>query len=256
MTASILTSPSTSRRVADEPIEASPTPHWTHLYTIGAAAALLTTVLIPIHVLVFIVWPPPLDGGAIDWFEVFQDNRLLGLLSMDLLLIADYVLLIPIVLALYVALRRFGPSLMLLGAGLFFVAVALYLASNPAFEMLSLSERYAEATTDAQRAGFLAAGEGLVAAYTGTAFHVSYILGSTAGILISVGMLRGGIFSKPAAYAGILGNLVGFGLYVPVVGIALGVISGLVLWLWYALLAHRLFQLARKDSLHRGSSTA
>jgi hypothetical protein len=231
--------------VAESSIEPSGR-SWTPLYTLGAAAALLTAVLIPMHVLAFIIWPPPLDGSASEWFSVFQDNWLVGLLSMDLLLLADYVLLIPIVLALYVALRRFSPSLMLLGAALFFVAIASFVASNPAFQILSLSNRYADATTDAQRAAFLAAGEAMVATYQGTAFHVSYILGSLAGILISIGMLRGGIFSRPAAYAGILGNVIGFGLYLPVVGIVLGVISGLILWVWYALLARDIFRLVRR----------
>jgi hypothetical protein len=59
-------------------------------------------------------------------------------------------------------------------------------------------------------------------------------------------MLRGGIFSRPAAYAGILGNVIGFGLYLPVVGIVLGVISGLILWVWYALLARDIFRLVRR----------
>src|SRR5215207_3254879 len=94
---------------------------WKPLYRVGGAAALITAVLIPIHVIVFIVWPPPLEGTVIDWFTLFQDNWLLGLLSMDLLLMADYVLLVPIVLALYVVLRRASEYLMAIGTALFFL---------------------------------------------------------------------------------------------------------------------------------------
>jgi hypothetical protein len=220
---------------------------WKPLYRVGGAAALITAVLIPIHVIVFIVWPPPLEGTVIDWFTLFQDNWLLGLLSMDLLLMADYVLLVPIVLALYVVLRRASEYLMAIGTALFFLAIAVYFASNTAFEMLSLSEGYAVATTEAQRSTFLAAGQAMIATYQGTSFHVSYVLGSVAGIIIGAVMLRSDNFSRVTAYAGILGNVIGFGLYVPMIGLFLSVVSGPVLWIWYILLARRLFQLGRLE---------
>ena len=220
---------------------------WKPLYRVGGAAALITAVLIPIHVIVFIVWPPPLEGTVTDWFTLFQDNWLLGLLSMDLLLMADYVLLVPIVLALYAVLRRASEYLMAIGTALFFLAIAVYFASNTAFEMLSLSEGYAVATTEAQRSTFLAAGQAMIATYQGTSFQVSYVLGSVAGIIIGAVMLRSNIFSRVTAYAGILGNVIGFGLYVPMIGLFLSVVSGPVLWIWYILLARRLFQLGRLE---------
>jgi hypothetical protein len=216
---------------------------WKPLYRIAAVAALITVVLIPIQVVLFIVWPPPLEGTVNDWFALFEDNRLHGLLSLDLLLMFDYVLLIPIVLALYVALRGVEASFTAIGAVLFFVAIAVYFASNTAFEMLSLSEQYTAATTAAERTTLLAAGQAMLATYTGTAFHASYILGSLAGITLSAVMLRGETFSRAAAYAGILGNAIGLGLYLPAIGLYLGVLSGPILWIWYILLARRFFQM-------------
>jgi len=139
--------------------------NWEPLYRVGGAAALITAVLIPLQIIVFIAWPPPLEGSVIDWFRLFQDNWLLGLLSFDLLLIVDYVLLVPIVLALYVALRQISASLMAVATALYFVAIAAYFASNTAFEMLSLSEGYAAATTESQRAMYLAAGQAMLATF-------------------------------------------------------------------------------------------
>ncbi len=46
-------------------------PRWNWLYRVGGAAALITAVFLPIQVAVFIVWPPPLQGTAIDWFKLF-----------------------------------------------------------------------------------------------------------------------------------------------------------------------------------------
>jgi hypothetical protein len=228
---------------------------WQGLYTAGGVGALITAVLIPIHVLVFIIWPPPLDGTVNDWFTLFNDNRLLGLLSMDLLLMADYVLLIPIVLALAIALRQTSPSLVVAGAACFFVAIAVYFASNTAVEMMSLSNQYADATTDAERAMYLAAGQAQIESYVGTAFHVNYLLGSLAGILIGIAMLRGTVFSSTAGYAAIIGNAVGLGLYLPVIGLIVSVISGLILWVWYILIGRTLLNIAQTTRLAQEERT-
>ena len=217
--------------------------NWRLLYRAGGVAALITAVLIPLQIVVFVAWPPPLEGTAIDWFALFQDNWLLGLLSLDLFLIVDYVLLVPIVLALYITLRQISAPLMAVATALYFVAIAAYFESNTAFEMLSLSNQYAAATTGAQRAMYLAAGQAMLATFEGTAFHVSYVLASVAGIMIGAVMVRSKVFGRVAAYALIVGDVIGLGLYVPLLGVLLSVISVPVLWIWYVLIARRLIQL-------------
>ena len=217
---------------------------WTGLYRAGSAAAFLSAVLIPLQIAVFIAWPPPLSESASVWFTLFEQSPLRGLLSLDLLLMIDYVLLIPIMLAMYVALRRTNESLMLLGAGLFMVSVAIYFASNTAFEMLALSGRYATASSEAQRLSYLAAGEAMLAIYQGTAFNASYIIGSIAGALIGVVMLQGRTFTRASAWMMIVGNVVGLGLYLPVVGVAISAFSGVILWAWIFMMALQLNRLA------------
>jgi hypothetical protein len=214
---------------------------WKSLYTIGGAAALIIGIFIPIQIIVFIVSPPP--STVIDYFTLFQSNRILGLLDLDLLLIADTALSVPILLALYVALRRASESLMAIATALGFVAIAAYFASNTAFNMLFLSDQYAAATTDAQRSMFLAAGEAMLAIYQGTAFHINYVFGALALLTISVVMLRSKVFSKVTAYVGVLANVLVFGLYVPTIGITLSILSVVFLLIWYILIARRLFQL-------------
>jgi len=83
----------------------------------------------------------------------------------------------------------------------------------------------------------------MLATFQGTAFQVSYVLASVAGIIIGAVMLRSDIFSTVAAYALILGDVIGLGLYVPTIGIFLSVISVPILWIWHILIARRLFQL-------------
>jgi len=229
---------------------------WEWLYRAGGVAALLSALFIPIQITVFIVWPPPLQGTVADWFALFQENRLIGLINLDLLLVADNVLLIPLFLALYILLRRANESLMLMATALGFLGIVMYIASNPAFEMLSLSNQHAAATTDAQRAIFLAAGQAMLASWQGTAFQVAYLAGSVAGIAVGIAMLRSSVFGTVAATLAILANSIGLGLYIPVIGVYISVFSVLFLELWYILLAWRLLQLGRGSLDSRGASGA
>jgi hypothetical protein len=216
---------------------------WRQLYQIGGIAALLSAMFIPIQVIVFIVWPLP--STVMDWFTLFQENRLVGLVDLDLLLVIDNVLLVPIFLALYILLRRTNESVMAIATALGFLGIALFIASNPAFEMLSLSNRHAAATTDAERSVFLAAGQAMLAMWEGTAFQTAYFLGSIVGLAIGVVMLQNGIFGKMTATMGILGNAVAFGYYLPGIGVYVAVFSVLFLEIWYILIARRLFRLGQ-----------
>jgi len=130
---------------------------WKPLYKVAGVAALIIAGLTVIQAIIFIAWPPP--GTVIGYFTLLQNNRLLGLLSLDLLSMAVIALMGLIWLALYVALRRTSQSFMAIALTLAIVAVALYFSSNTVFNMLSLSSQYAAATTEAQRSSFLAAGQ-------------------------------------------------------------------------------------------------
>ncbi len=231
------------RQVADTDTTDS---RWHWLYRVAGMSALVTAVFIVVQMIVFIVWPPP--SNAIDYFNLFQDNALLGFLALDLLYVIDNILLIPILLALYVALRRTNESLMIIGAAFGFIGIAALFASNPAANMHVLSGQFVAATTDAQRSLLLAAGEAMLAVYSGTAYHVSLILGSVALVIISVVMLQSKIFSKVTAYMGILANVLALGLYVPEVGIYILLFSVVFLLVWYILITPKLFQLGQSIS--------
>lgn len=218
---------------------------WRWLYRIAGTAALISAVFIPIQIAVFVANPPPLQGTAADWFALLQNNRLTGLVDLDLLLVADNVLLIPIILALYVTFRRASESVMATSVALAFAGIICYIVTNPAIQMLSLSDQFTAATTDAARALFVAAGQAQLAIWQGTAFQVAYLAGSFAGIAIGFVMLRNPVLGKGAAYMAILGNAVGLGLYVPVVGVYISVFSVLFLEVWYILIGWRLIQLAQ-----------
>jgi hypothetical protein len=85
----------------------------------------------------------------------------------------------------------------------------------------------------------------MLVTWQGSAFQVSYLIGSVALIIISAVMLRSKIFSKATAYTGILANVIALGLYVPMIGVYISVFSVVFLWVWYLLVARGLFQLGR-----------
>jgi hypothetical protein len=221
---------------------------WKWLYKVGGVAALIMAALIPIQSFIFIAWPPP--STVIDYFTLFQNNKLLGLLDLDLLLIVDNVLLILIYLALYTVLRRANESFMAIALIFGLVGAVLHFASREAtFTMLSLSDQYAAATTDAQRAMLLAAGQAMLTIYNGTAFDMSYVLSGVVLLIISVVMLRSNIFSKGTAYVGILmGVLMLVPPTVGTIGLLLSLISLVPTLIWLILIARKLFQLGQGTS--------
>lgn len=215
---------------------------WKDLYKVGGVVALISLSLIPIQIIILIVWPSP-DTVA-GFFAVFQDNWFLGLLNLDLLYMLSMALVVLIYLALYAALRRASQSLMAIALTLGLVGIAVYFASNTSFEMLSLSNQYAAATTDAQRSVLLAAGEAMLAIYKGTAFDVSYVLGAVVVLIVSVVMLRSNIFSKMTAYMGMLAGVL---MLVPstagTIGLTLALACLVPTAIWLILIARRFFQL-------------
>lgn len=220
-------------------------PAWRPLYRIGATAALIVAAFIPIQGFIFFNWPPPTT--VIGWFALFQSDPLIGLLDMDLLLTIDYLLLIPVFLALWAELKQVNQSLMAIALVLQLVSITTYFASTAAFEMLGLSKQHAAATMDAERSTFLAAGQAMLSTWQGTAFDVSYIiLGAIALLTVSAVMLRSKVFSKPTAYLGLVAGVL---MTVPpsagMIGIIVSFLSLLPTIPWLILVARRLFQLAR-----------
>jgi hypothetical protein len=198
---------------------------WKSLYKVGGVAALLMFVLTLVQSFIFITNSPP--STVIDYFTLFQKNKILGLLDLDFLLIVINVLLILIYLALYIALNRFNKSYTVIALTLGLVGTTLFFASREAtFGMLSLSNQYNAATTDVQRATLLAAGQALLTIYNGTAFDLSYILGGVVILIFSIVMLQSNVFSKATAYVGIvMGVLMLVPPTVGTIGLLLSLIS-------------------------------
>lgn len=177
------------------------------LYKLGGVAALVVAVLTLGEVIVFAFYPQP--GTITDWFILFQNNKLIGILDFWGLEVPMYAMFLLIFLALYRALSKASPSWMAIAFSFALVGIGIFFATNNPFSMLSLSNQYAVATTDAQRSTFLAAGRAILT-YTNQravgGFNMSLFLVSVAGLIVSLVMLKSKSFSRLTAYVGILAN--------------------------------------------------
>ena len=231
---------------------------WKSLYRVGGAAPLIALAFYLTQILTMIF------GGAYpttmeDWVSLLQRNKILGLLYLNALDIFSIALVGTMFLALYIALRRVNESYMAIAAFFAFIGVAAFVVPRVAMlSLLPLSDQYAAATTEAQRAMFLAAGEALLAIYNpgaiyqGAGIYLSLFLVLLAGLIISIVMLRSSIFSKATAYVGILANVFGLGYFIalafaPAILALPPVISAPFRLIWYILIALRLFQLGRLE---------
>lgn len=219
------------------------------LYKIGGIMSIIMVVLIPIQMLVFITWPPP--DTALDFFYLFHENWLLGLLSLDLLYILNNVLLIFVYLGLYAALRHKNQANMLIALILGITGIASYFASTVAFEMLSLSKQFLIAESEELKIQLITAGKIMLETYKGTAFDIYYVLNAIALLIISMVMFQSKIFSKTTAIWGLIsGTLMLIPTTAGNLGLSFGIAS-LIPWTVFSILiAKTLFKLYKHVDLN------
>lgn len=229
---------------------------WSTLYRAGALAPLIALVFYCSQFIILIAgdpFPTTIEG----WFALLQRNKLLGLWYLNSLDIVSFALLGLMFLALYVALRHTRPSWMLialyfalLGVVVFVVPRTLVLATAP------LSDLHATATSEAQRATYLIAGETLSQVSTATPQTLGFLFMAVGGSIISAVILRsqplGGsaVLNKAVGYVGIVGLAVTLANYASwLLGLSLAAmlmpISGLLWLLWWIMISVVLFKLAK-----------
>jgi hypothetical protein len=230
--------------------------NWRVLYRLGGAAA-LAIVLTGVAEIAISYLP----GGSaptkvvLDWFQLYQTYPFMGLRNMGLLNIIMTTLGIPMTLALYGAHRRANRPFALLAIILSFLGLATFYATNRAFPMLDLSQQYAAAATDVQKAALIAAGQSMLSvgqSHTSGTF-LAFFLSELAGLTMAVVVLRGRVFSRATGWVGIAGNvsfivfeiLASFITGLSGIAMVFAMIGGLLNITWNILSARRLFQLGQ-----------
>lgn len=213
-----------------------------NIYKISGIATWIIVILIPIQIFFFGMYPPP--ESPQDFFELFNDNWILGLLSLDLLYIINNTLMILVYLGLYAALKRANLAYMTIALVIGFIGIASYYSSTVIFEMKALSHQYMETSSNELKEQIISSGNLLLLRYKGTAFDIYYILNALTLIIASRVMLMDNTFNKKTAVWGLIAGVL---MIIPstagMIGLIMSLIS-LIPWIVFSIMiAKRFFKL-------------
>jgi hypothetical protein len=241
---------------------------WNRLFLFGGVAALIAGIIfrrnLGVEITLFSPITPP--TSPIDWLLLLQTHRWLGLAYLGIFDLANVALVGLMLLSLYLALPHVPSRTTLVALVLGFLGVAVYLSSNTAFSILSLSNQYAVSTSETQRALLLPAATALLAlnrfsspgAFPGSGGYVSMFLIAIAGLIFSATLLKNPQFGRWTAFTGIIANsldlmyCLAFPLSPHAVHEKLAILfipaAGLFLMAWHILVGMRLLHIARMSS--------
>ena len=216
------------------------------LYQIGGLSAIALGVGYVVIVALYVsVGAPPNDGEA--WLRYLSDKTAVWWAILGLSVLTDF-LFLPVTFALFGALKGISRNAMRLSATLMGLFVVLDLAvtwSNYA-SLLTLSDRYAAATTDVQRAGYIAAANYAAALLASRLFVVYAIVVLSSSIFIIGLVMLKGVFSRTTVYlaliTGVLGivSLAGWGVTI--------ILNAVFATVWIFFVGFRLCRLAWRPS--------
>lgn len=183
-------------------------------------------------------------------FSILHDDKLTGLLRLDILTVFVMPLYYLLFYSLYIALKDSDQSVSAISMILAFTGVTLFLATPSVFSYLHLSDRFAHATSDDQRNQLLAAGESILASdmWHGTGAKIGGLLLQSGALLISILMLRTNIFNRATAIIGIATHGLDLihiilGFFLPAIGNLIMFIAGPLYLIWFPMVGLRLYNL-------------
>jgi hypothetical protein len=130
----------------EEAVTETADPRWQDLYKIGGITALIGVAITVLAVIAFFIWPyQPGFTSTANVLTSLQNDRLGGLVALDLLFIVGNLLSVLPVLAMYAALKRVNASYALIALIVGVIGVVSLIPARPIAEMVSLSDLYAAA---------------------------------------------------------------------------------------------------------------
>ncbi len=219
------------------------------MYRVGGISALVLGVAYIITIPLYAYVGAPPNGGEA-WLMYAAGKTTVWWAILGLSVLTD-LLFVPVALSLYLALQGVGRSAMLLATAFVLLFVGLDLAvtwSNYA-ALITLSGNYEAASTEAQRAAYVAAATYPSAVLASTLEGVYSIAVLSLGILLAgFVMLRD--FGKAAGYLGVATGILGI---VSVAGpLLVGALSGAIIiasvltTAWVVVVGFRLYGLGQQ----------
>lgn len=197
----------------------TPEPKWKDLYTIGWVTAALNFIIVTFAVIGYFIWSYlPETSTTAEIFDLIQQNPFSAAIGLDVLLLAGIVLAAPLVLAVYIVLRKINPSYAMLALLINMIAVVAMIIARPVTEIFMLSDRYMAAATPDAQAKYLAAADALLVMFDGTAWAISTTFTAIGYLIFFFLMLKTDLFRKATAYVGISTNVSALLAFVPGIG--------------------------------------
>jgi hypothetical protein len=225
---------------------------WKGLYKWGGVSAMLAGVILFIVMAAALGLGLPASATGESILNWFSGQAALAYTFYGLSIVVD-VLLVPVVLALYLTLRGVNKNASLSAAGFLGLALALDLGVTLItwIALITLSQNYAAATSDVQRAAFVATADFAVGITSVSATVYGSIIYAIGPLIMSLVMLKG-VFSKATAYVGIVASIAalayGATVFVPYsssLGILLA-IAFVLFGVWLLLAGSRLYRLGKR----------
>jgi hypothetical protein len=219
------------------------------IYRIGGTVCIiLIAYSLATILLLLIIGSPP--ASVEDCFKMLHDNRVTGLLRLDILTIFILPLYFPLFISLYIALKKTDNGLVTLGTIIVFSGLTLVLATPSVFSFLDISDKFAKATSDIQKNNLIAAGESILASdmWHGSGARIGGLLLQTGALIISIVMLRTNVFNKLTAITGIVTHGLDLmhiiaGFFLPSLAAIFMAIAGILYLIWFPQIGLRLFKL-------------
>jgi len=232
-----------------------PDPSWRSLYIAGGISGVLIGILLVLAIVLLSITPQAPSSGGVATLRYIASNRLLYIVG-QVIGFAPVFLEIVVFLALLMALKGFNKSATAIGSVLAIISQAIVLASVNFGGLVSLSDNYMAAATDAQRAVFANAAEWAIAYNNSvSASGIDAIMTSCAiGVLILSLVMLKGVFHKAIAIlgitTGILGIISAFGIFIsplpvtPQLGIGY-TLYAFFLTIWFVAVGFKLYKLGK-----------
>jgi hypothetical protein len=202
---------------------------------------------VPVKIVTALITPVQISNSTAGM--TFIANNTTSFLLVYTLAGLLYVVLVIAIPALYVCFRKYSPAAIILGCVVSLVSLgALAISTGTLFSLITVSTNFAAATTNFQRAAYVAAYEGMLSGSVINTDAFSVILG-LAFLVISVVMLR----SPIRKWVGIFGIAISiFGIFATIVDflttdLDLVQISTILFAIWFFALANNLRRFVQAD---------
>jgi hypothetical protein len=203
--------------------------------------------------IVFLLGPPPstIEG----YFIMIKENRLNGLLRLDILTVFVMPFYYLLFYGIYLAIKKENNQFILFALILVYAGLTLFLSAPSVFSYLNLSDKYALAMNENEKNRIIAAGEAVLSMdiWHGTSAFIGGVMLQTGGVLFSIAMIKGNVFNRITGYAGVF--IFGMDLIhilivfvLPIISNLIMVIAGTFYLLWFPLVGFRLFKLSKIES--------